>query len=81
MSLLLTCQQARALVSDYINKELDQELAHALEGHLQTCESCPPLYAGLVALRQRMRDLPPTLSSGSVGARISQKVYQALCKK
>ncbi|GAC1401893.1 MAG: hypothetical protein NVS4B12_13080 [Ktedonobacteraceae bacterium] len=81
MSLSLTCQQARALVSDYINGELDQELAHVLERHLQTCASCPPLYAGLISLRRRLHELQRTTSSSSVGARIAQKVRQALSEE
>jgi len=44
----LSCAQARALVSDYIDGELDAPLAQALEDHLETCPSCPPLYASLV---------------------------------
>lgn len=81
MSLSLTCQQARAFVSDYINGELDNELAHALEVHLQTCASCPPLYAALIALRRRLRELPRSTPSSAVGARIAWKVRQALSEE
>ncbi len=44
----LSCPEARALVSDYIDGELDSSTARALENHLQTCPNCPPLYASLV---------------------------------
>ncbi|GAC1427244.1 MAG: hypothetical protein PVS3B3_35150 [Ktedonobacteraceae bacterium] len=81
MILSLTCQQARAYVSDYINGVLDQELAYALEEHLQTCASCPPLYAGLIALRRRLHELPRTTPSSSIGLRIAQKVRQALSEE
>ncbi len=44
----LTCTEARAMVSDYIDGELDSDAAAALEFHLTSCASCPPLYASLV---------------------------------
>ncbi len=44
----LSCPEARALVSDYIDEELDPSTARALERHLETCPNCPPLYASLV---------------------------------
>ncbi len=81
MSLSLPCQLARALVSDYINGELDQELAQMLEQHLQTCASCPPLYAGLIALRRRLHELSRTTPSSSIGVRMAQKVRQALSEE
>lgn len=37
------------MVSDYIDRELGSPDARALEHHLTSCVSCPPLYAGLVA--------------------------------
>ncbi|MHB1533928.1 MAG: anti-sigma factor family protein [Acidimicrobiales bacterium] len=45
----LSCGQARDLVSDYIDRELDSTIAADLERHLASCLSCPPLYASLVA--------------------------------
>lgn len=59
----LTCQQARAMVSDYMNGDLDQERVQALEDHLQHCTSCPPLYASLVEVQRRLRqEQRPALS-------------------
>lgn len=46
--IIFTCFEARGLVSDYIDGEVDPQTAAALENHLQTCSSCPPLYASLV---------------------------------
>jgi anti-sigma factor RsiW len=78
MNLSLSCQQARAMVSDYINGELDQELRRALEQHLQHCESCPPLYASLVTVKQRLRGLVLPTAAFSLEARIAQKIRQVL---
>lgn len=45
---VLSCAEARSLVSDYIDGELDASAARDLESHLETCTFCPPLYASLV---------------------------------
>ncbi len=78
MTLELTCQQARAMVSDYMNGDLDQERVQALEYHLQHCTSCPPLYASLVEVQRRLRqEKPPALSRDmllDVARRISQAI-------
>ena len=50
----LSCPEARELVSDYIDGELPETTAAALEDHLETCPSCPPLYASLI---QTLADL------------------------
>ena len=78
MMLELTCQQARAMVSDYMNGDLDQERVQELEYHLQHCTSCPPLYASLVEVQRRLRqEKPPALSRDmllDVARRISQAI-------
>ena len=53
----LSCPKARAMVSDYIDGELPEDLALALERHLQTCTSCPPLYASLVETLAELKSL------------------------
>ena len=45
---VLTCPEARSMVSDYIDGDLPSPSARSLEEHLQTCPWCPPLYASLV---------------------------------
>ena len=50
----LSCPEARELVSDYIDGELPETTAAALEDHLETCPGCPPLYASLI---QTLADL------------------------
>ncbi len=59
----LSCPEARALVSDYIDGELDSSTARALENHLQTCPNCPPLYASLV---ETLADLRRLTTEGDV---------------
>ena len=50
----MPCIEARELVSDYIDGELPEATAAALEDHLETCPNCPPLYASLI---QTLSDL------------------------
>jgi RNA polymerase sigma-70 factor (ECF subfamily) len=44
----LRCWDARSQVSDYLDGLLDPRVASQVEQHLQTCPTCPPLYAALV---------------------------------
>lgn len=53
----LGCWEARSRVSDYIDGELPATERAMLERHLEGCPTCPPLYAGLVAVRAAMRAL------------------------
>lgn len=46
----LRCWDARAQVSDYLDSELDATTAARVEQHLETCPTCPPLYAALVGV-------------------------------
>jgi RNA polymerase sigma-70 factor (ECF subfamily) len=64
----LRCWDARRYVSDYLDDTLQPARRQALEAHLATCPTCPPLYAGLVGARaglERLRDpdsvVPPGL--------------------
>ncbi len=47
----LRCWDARRKVSDYLDDELLASDRVLVERHLQTCPTCPPLYAGLVGTR------------------------------
>jgi predicted anti-sigma-YlaC factor YlaD len=74
----LSCQQARAMVSAYMNQEVDAVQAQALESHLHHCTSCPALYASLVAVQQRLRQSHrPNLSHEDV-LRMAQRVSDAI---
>jgi len=50
----LRCWDARARVSDYLDSELSQRDSGLLEAHLAGCPTCPPLYAGLVGVRDAL---------------------------
>jgi RNA polymerase sigma-70 factor (ECF subfamily) len=51
----LGCWEARSRVSDYMDDELPAAERTSLERHLEDCPTCPPLYAGLVAVRAAIR--------------------------
>ena len=50
----MRCWDARARVSDYLDSELSQRDSGLLEAHLAGCPTCPPLYAGLVGVRDAL---------------------------
>ena len=54
---VLECAQARALVSDYLDRELTAPQRTDLESHLASCATCPPLYAALVGVRDLLGGL------------------------
>lgn len=53
----LRCWEARKQVSDYIDGELDSQVARRVEMHLEKCPTCPPLYAAIVATTDALHDL------------------------
>ncbi|MEZ5244143.1 MAG: sigma-70 family RNA polymerase sigma factor [Acidimicrobiales bacterium] len=55
----MRCWDARQHVSDYLNGDLDASTATVVETHLESCPTCPPLYAALVGVHAelgRLRD-------------------------
>jgi RNA polymerase sigma-70 factor, ECF subfamily len=72
----MRCWDARRLVSEYLDRELDEPRARAVEAHLQRCPTCPPLYAALVGVRAevgRLRD-----SDRVVPAPLAQRLTRTL---
>jgi RNA polymerase sigma-70 factor (ECF subfamily) len=72
----LRCWDARRRVSDYLDGELAPADAAALERHLESCPTCPPLYAALVGVRaslSRLRD-PDSVVPPTVAERIAEAV-------
>jgi len=57
----LRCWDARRLISDYLEGELDAVVASRVEAHLGGCPTCPPLYAALVGTKDALRDAPSVL--------------------
>ena len=64
----MRCWDARQHVSDLLDGVLDEETSKMVHRHLETCPTCPPLYASLVSTTERLgalRDpdsvIPPEL--------------------
>jgi RNA polymerase sigma-70 factor, ECF subfamily len=68
----LRCWRARRHVSAYLDGELDTPTRTAVEAHLETCPTCPPLYASLVGVRATLGGLrdPDTVVETAIAARI-----------
>lgn len=65
----MRCWDARQHVSDYLDGALDAGTARTVEAHLESCPTCPPLYAALVgvhdavgALRDADAVVPPDVA-------------------
>ncbi len=53
----MRCWNARQHISDYLDGTLAEPTAVLIESHLQTCPTCPPLYAALVDAHQHLLEL------------------------
>lgn len=53
----MRCWDARKHISDYLDGTLEQKTARMVQSHLQTCPTCPPLYAALVDAHERLGGL------------------------
>ncbi|MFW2384040.1 MAG: sigma-70 family RNA polymerase sigma factor [Acidimicrobiales bacterium] len=72
----MPCWDARRHVSDYLNGDLDRPTATLVETHLETCPTCPPLYAALVGVHAelgRLRDPDSVIDPG-----LEQKIRSTL---
>ena len=68
----LRCWDARKHISDYLDGDLPPALVEQVEAHLQTCPTCPPLYAALVGVHAqlgRLRD-PDSVVPAAVADRM-----------
>ncbi len=70
----MRCWDARHGVSDYLDEELSPRERSLLEAHLQSCPMCPPLYAGLVGVRDLLsgRRDPDLVVPSDLAARIAR---------
>jgi RNA polymerase sigma-70 factor (ECF subfamily) len=70
----LRCWRARQHVSAYLDAELDPDTRSAVEGHLETCPTCPPLYAGLVGVKASLGGLrdPDSVVEDAIAGRIRE---------
>ena len=68
----MPCWDARQHISDYLNGDPDPRTSALIETHLETCPTCPPLYAALVGVHDelgRLRD-PDSVVDPDLEARI-----------
>lgn len=68
----MRCWAAREKVTDYLDDELSPSERTTLERHLGGCPTCPPLFAGLVGVRDglgRLRD-PDSVITPELVARL-----------
>ncbi|WP_340537164.1 sigma-70 family RNA polymerase sigma factor [Nocardioides sp. GXZ039] len=70
----MDCWSVRTQVSDYLDRDLLPEQARLLERHLESCPTCPPLYAAIVGTQLAVSDLrdadsviPPELAERLTG--------------
>lgn len=75
----MRCWDARHRVSEYMDEELTQRERALLEAHLKSCPMCPPLYAGLMGVRDALsarRDSDAVIPS-DLAARIVRSVARS----
>ena len=72
----LRCWKARRHVSAYLDDDIDPATRAAVEAHLSTCPTCPPLYAALVGVRASLSGLrdPDTVVEDDIRSRIAQRL-------
>jgi RNA polymerase sigma-70 factor (ECF subfamily) len=72
----MRCWDARRRVSDYMDGELAPEQRSLIERHLEACPTCPPLYAALVGVRDRLGDLrdPDAVVPPALAERIARRL-------
>jgi RNA polymerase sigma-70 factor (ECF subfamily) len=72
----LRCWKARRHVSAYLDDDIDPVTRTAVEAHLSTCPTCPPLYAALVGVRASLSGLrdPDTVVEDDIRSRIGQRL-------
>lgn len=70
------CWRARRHVSAYLDGELDATTKASVEQHLESCPTCPPLYASLVGVRDTLGVLrdPDTVVEDQIAARIHDQL-------
>ena len=79
----LHCWRARRQISSYLDDELDSTTRHAVEAHLETCPTCPPLYASLVGVETTLGGLrdPDTVVEEAMAARIRASLDRELDRR
>ncbi len=72
----LRCWRARRHVSGYLDGDLDEATKAAVEAHLETCPTCPPLYASLVGVRATLGGLrdPDSVVEDAIARRVRERL-------
>ena len=72
----LRCWRARRHVSSYLDNDIDQATRMMVEAHLETCPTCPPLYASLVGVKTTLGGLrdPDSVVEEAMAARIRDRL-------
>lgn len=72
----MRCWRARRHVSAYLDGELDDATRSSVEQHLESCPTCPPLYASLVGVRATLGGLrdPDTVVEDRIAGRIRDRL-------
>jgi RNA polymerase sigma-70 factor (ECF subfamily) len=75
----MRCWDARQHISDYLDGTLEQATALMVESHLETCPTCPPLYAALVDAHARLGGLrdPDTV----IPPELDETIREALARR
>lgn len=70
------CWRARRHVSAYLDGELDEATKATVEHHLESCPTCPPLYASLVGVRATLGGLrdPDAVVEEQIAGRIQTRL-------
>lgn len=70
------CEEARSLMSDYVEGDIDPAARKKLERHVRFCERCHTVLGNLRQTLSRLRGLedtsPPGADADAVAARIGQ---------
>lgn len=74
----LRCWEARREISSYLVDALSAEQRQQLERHLETCPTCPPLYAALVGIRTELGGLrdPDSVISPDLTQRVLARPHR-----
>ena len=75
----LRCWDARSKVSDYLDDDLLGPDRVLVERHLETCPTCPPLYAGLVGARAALGTLRD--ANAVVPAPLADRIQELLTRE
>jgi anti-sigma factor RsiW len=71
------CEEARSLMSDYLDGDIDQAARKRVERHVRFCDRCHTVLGNLRQTLTRLRGLqdtePPGSDAEAVAARIGQR--------